>query len=133
MSVVASDYKEVQVTAFTRYKLSLTNLARLNRKKKCTRTEDILNNALNNSFLLSIIACLNCFCVSDPGVFKNYPATQVKQPMCLHMTSWRDLGADLPTVPPFFNSHFTRTSLYIPAPGIQRWGCDRQPRRHVFD
>ena len=69
------------------------------------------------------------FCVSDPGVFKNYPATQVKQPKCLHMTSWRDLGADLPTVPPFFNSHFTRTSLYKPAPGIQRWRCDRQPRR----
>ena len=69
------------------------------------------------------------FCVSDPGVFKNYPATQVKQPKCLHMTSWRDLGADLPTVPPFFNSHFTRTSLYIPAPGMQSRECDRQPWR----
>ena len=73
--------------------------------------------------------CLNCVCVSDPGVFKRYPATQVQQPMCLHKISWRDSGADLPTVPPFFNSHFTRTTLYIPAPGMLSWECDRQPWR----
>ena len=57
-----------------------------------------------------------------------YLANQVQQPMCLHKTSWRDLGADLPTVPPIFKSHFTRTALYLPAPGIQSWECDRQPR-----
>ena len=77
----------------------------------------------------SIISCLNCACVSDPGVFKRCPSKQVQQPMCLHKISWRDLGADLPTVPPLFNSHFTRTTLYIPAPGMPSWECDRQPWR----
>ena len=60
---------------------------------------------------------------------QGYHANQVQQPMCLHKTSWQDLGADLSTVPPIFNSHFTRTVLYLPAPGIQSWECDRQPRR----
>ena len=55
------------------------------------------------------------------------PAKQVQQPMCLHKTYWRGLGADLPTVPPTFNSHFTRTALYIPAPGMPSWECDRRP------
>merc|ERR1712110_477986 len=64
-----------------------------------------------------------------PWGIQGYLPNQVQQPMCLHKTSWRDLGADLPTVPPILNSHFTRTALYLPAPGIQNWECDRQPRR----
>ena len=68
----------------------------------------------------------------DDPVFKRYPATQVQQPMCLHKISWRDLGADLPTVPPIFNSLFTRTTLYIPAPGMLSWKGDRQPWRCLY-
>lgn len=64
-----------------------------------------------------------------PWGIQGYLPNQVQQPMCLHKTYWRGLGADLPTVPPTFNSHFTRTALYIPAPGMQSWECDRQPWR----
>ena len=76
----------------------------------------------------SITSCLNCVVFQTLGI-QGYLAKQVQQPMCLHKTSWRDLGADLPTVPPTFNSHFTRTALYIPAPGMLSWECDRQPWR----